>query len=108
MVQLQSPLVAAVRSLPPALVTAVPGPRSLALAARLAEVESRNVTCTQPAPPIFWESAAGANVWDVDGNRFVDLSAAFGVANAGHAHPRVVDAIHEQCERLLHAMGEPP
>jgi len=106
MVQLQSPLVATVRSLPPALVTAVPGPRSLALAARLAEVESRNVTCTQPAPPIFWERAAGANVWDVDGNRFVDLSAAFGVANAGHAHPRVVDAIHEQCERLLHAMGD--
>ncbi len=106
MVQLQSALVAALRSLPPALVTAVPGPRSLALAARLAEVESRNVTCTQPTPPIFWERAAGANVWDVDGTRFVDLTAAFGVANAGHAHPRVVDAIHEQCERLLHAMGD--
>ncbi len=106
MVQLQSAVVAALRSLPPALVTAVPGPRSLALAARLAEVESRNVTCTQPAPPIFWERAAGANVWDVDGNRFVDLTAAFGVVNAGHAHPRVVDAIHEQCERLLHAMGD--
>jgi 4-aminobutyrate aminotransferase/(S)-3-amino-2-methylpropionate transaminase len=106
MVQLQSALVAALRSLPPALVTAVPGPRSLALVARLAEVESRNVTCTQPAPPIFWERAAGANVWDVDGNRFVDLTAAFGVVNAGHAHPRVVDAIHEQCERLLHAMGD--
>ena len=34
----------------------------------------------------------GANVWDVDGNRFVDLGAGFGVANAGHAHPRVVAA----------------
>jgi len=98
--------VVAVRSLPPELVTAVPGPRSVALAARLAEVESRNVTCSQPTPPIFWERAAGANVWDVDGNRFVDLTAGFGVANAGHAHPRVVDALQEQCERLLHAMGD--
>ena len=86
--------------------TPVPGPRSAALAARLAAVESRNVTCVEPAPPIFWERAAGANVWDVDGNRFVDLSSGFGVTNAGHAHPRVVDAVQEQAERLLHAMGD--
>lgn len=94
------------RSLPPALVTPVPGPRSRALAARLAAVESRNVTCSEPAPPIFWERAAGANVWDVDGNRFVDLTAGFGVANAGHGHPRVVAAVQQQAERLLHAMGD--
>jgi 4-aminobutyrate aminotransferase/(S)-3-amino-2-methylpropionate transaminase len=94
------------RDLPPLLISAVPGPRSRALAARLARVESRNVTCLAPDPPIFWERAAGANVWDVDGNRFVDLGAGFGVANAGHAHPRVVDAVQEQSERLLHAMGD--
>jgi 4-aminobutyrate aminotransferase/(S)-3-amino-2-methylpropionate transaminase len=87
------------------LLTPVPGPRSTALAERLARVESRNVTCLDPVP-VFWERAAGANVWDVDGNRFVDLTAGFGVANAGHAHPRVVDAIHEQSERMLHAMGD--
>jgi 4-aminobutyrate aminotransferase/(S)-3-amino-2-methylpropionate transaminase len=73
----------------PALRTAVPGPRSRALAARLARVESRNVTCLTPEP-IFWQRARGANVWDVDDNRYVDLGAAFGVANVGHAHPRVV------------------
>jgi 4-aminobutyrate aminotransferase/(S)-3-amino-2-methylpropionate transaminase len=98
--------VSAPASLPPALRTEIPGPRSRALAARLASVESRNVTCLAPEPPIFWERAAGANVWDVDGNRFVDLGAGFGVANAGHAHPRVVAAIAEQSERLLHAMGD--
>ncbi len=86
--------------------TAIPGPRSRALALRLARVESRNVTCLAPDAPIFWERAAGANVWDVDGNRFVDLGAGFGVANAGHAHPRVVDALREQNERLLHGMGD--
>lgn len=93
-------------SLPPALVTDVPGPRSRALAARLARAETRNVTCLAPEPPIFWERAAGSNVWDVDGNRFVDLGAGFGVANVGHAHPRVVAAVQEQSERLLHAMGD--
>jgi len=95
-----------VASLPPELRTEVPGPRSRALARRLAAVESRNVTCLAPEVPIFWERAAGANVWDVDGNRFVDLGAGFGVANVGHAHPRVVDAVQEQSERLLHAMGD--
>ena len=93
-------------SLPPELRTEVPGPRSRALAERLAAVESRNVTALAPEPPIFWERAAGANVWDVDGNRFVDLGAGFGVANVGHAHPRVVEAVQEQSERLLHAMGD--
>lgn len=91
---------------PPHLVTDVPGPRSRALAARLERVESRNVTCTLPTPPIFWERAVGANVWDVDGNRYVDLTSGFGVANAGHAHPEVVRAVAEQSGRLLHAMGD--
>jgi len=84
----------------------VPGPRSRALARRLAAVESRNVTAQLPEPPIFWERATGANVWDVDGNRYVDLGAGFGVANVGHAHPRVVDALATQGRILLHAMGD--
>ena len=92
-------------TLPPALVTPIPGPRSLALAARLAEVESPGVTCLSPAP-IFWQRAAGANVWDADGNRYVDLGGGFGVANAGHSHPRVVRAIAKQSAALLHAMGD--
>jgi 4-aminobutyrate aminotransferase/(S)-3-amino-2-methylpropionate transaminase len=90
----------------PALVTDVPGPRSRALAARLAAVESRNVTCLEPVPPIFWERALGSNVWDADGNRFVDLGAGFGVASVGHAHPRVAEAIAAQAATLLHAMGD--
>ena len=93
-------------TLPPALLTAVPGPRSRALAERLAAVESRNVTALAPVPPIFWERAAGANVWDADGNRYVDLGAGFGVANVGHAHPRVVEALASQGRSLLHAMGD--
>jgi len=93
-------------SLLPELATRIPGPRSRALAERLARVESPNVTCLAPVPPIFWERASGANVWDVDGNRFVDLTAAFGVANAGHDHPEIVAAIAHQAEQLMHGMGD--
>ena len=90
----------------PALTGPVPGPRSRELAERLARVESRNVTCLTPDAPIFWERAQGSNVWDVDGNRFVDLSGAFGVANVGHAHPDVIAAIQAQSSILLHGMGD--
>jgi 4-aminobutyrate aminotransferase/(S)-3-amino-2-methylpropionate transaminase len=93
-------------SLLPDLVSEIPGPRSRELAERLEQVESHNVTCLSPRPPIFWERASGANVWDVDGNRFVDLSAAFGVANVGHAHPDVVEAVQRQAATLLHGMGD--
>ena len=93
-------------NLPPALATPVPGPRSRALAQRLGAVESRNVICVDPEPPIFWERASGSNVWDVDGNRFVDLTAAFGVSNAGHAHPGISRAVAEQAERLMHGLGD--
>jgi len=92
-------------TLAPALESAIPGPESRALAERLARVESHNVTALDPVP-IFWERAIGANLWDVDGNRFVDLTAAFGVANIGHAHPEVVEALAAQAESLLHGMGD--
>jgi glutamate-1-semialdehyde aminotransferase len=53
------------------------------LAKRLQSVESRNITSLTPEPPIFWQEARGANVRDVDGNIFIDLTAGFGVATAG-------------------------
>ncbi|MCG8587674.1 MAG: aminotransferase class III-fold pyridoxal phosphate-dependent enzyme [Proteobacteria bacterium] len=91
---------------PPHLVTPVPGPRSRELALRLAAVESPNVTCLAPEAPPFWARAAGSNVWDVDGNRFVDLGAAFGVATVGHSHPDVARAVAQQAEELMHGMGD--
>lgn len=74
----------------------------------LREYESRNVLFTEPdgSWPIVWERAKGVNVWDADGKKYLDLTAAFGVAAAGHANPRVVKAGQDQMERLLHAMGD--
>jgi len=93
-------------NLPPRIRISPPGPRSLALARRLRSVESRNVTFLSDEFPIFWRKARGSNVWDVDGNRFVDLTAGFAVACAGHRNPRVVTALRQQIAQLLHGMGD--
>ena len=90
----------------PGIRTGVPGPASRELAARLARVESRNITAIDDHGPIFWEAARGANVMDVDGNVYVDLTAGFGVSAAGHADPAVADAIARQAARLPHALGD--
>ncbi len=90
----------------PRLRTAIPGPCSRALTRQLRRYESRNITFISDCWPVFWERATGANVWDVDGNRYLDLTAAFGVANVGHGNPRVVAAIRQQAGQLIHAMGD--
>ena len=90
----------------PQICTAIPGPRSLALAQDLRRVESPNVTYLAPDFPIFWEEAHGCLVTDVDGNRFLDVTSAFGVASIGHSHPRVVSAIQAQAQKLIHGMGD--
>lgn len=85
---------------------AIPGERSQALTPSLRERESRNVTYLTPEFPVFWESASRATIVDADGNRYIDLTAAFGVANVGHANPRVVRALQQQAEQLVHGMGD--
>jgi 4-aminobutyrate aminotransferase/(S)-3-amino-2-methylpropionate transaminase len=90
----------------PRLRTAVPGPASRALADRLAALESPNITCQQPAPPAFWTEARGAAVRDADDNVYIDLTAGFGVAHAGHANPAVVAAIATQARLLAHGLGD--
>lgn len=74
----------------------------------LREYESRNVTFIEGdgSWPIVWDRAKGVHVWDADGKKYLDLTAAFGVAAAGHANPRVVRAGQKQMARLLHAMGD--
>ena len=89
-----------------AIVTSVPGPRSRGLARELAAFEAPGVTYLGEDYPVFWESASGATVTDVDGNRYLDLTSAFGVAATGHTNPRVASAVAEQAQRLIHGMGD--
>ena len=60
----------------------------------------------QTEPPIVWERGRGSNVYDVDGNRFVDLLGGFGAAVLGYAHPELARATASQAETLQHALGE--
>lgn len=91
----------------PAMGTPPPGPRSRDLARRLAAAEAPGVnTLYRGEPSILWQEALGANVLDADGNRYLDLTSGFGVAAVGHRHPQVVAAIHQQADRLLHALGD--
>lgn len=44
----------------------------------------------------------GTYVWDHNGRRYLDFTSGIGVTNTGHCHPKVVAAIHEQADLLLH------
>ena len=90
----------------PELRTEIPGPGSRRLAEELRRYESRNVTFLSAGFPIFWERAEGANVWDVDENRFLDFTSAFAVSGLGHNAPAVVAAMRDQSTKLIHAMGD--
>jgi 4-aminobutyrate aminotransferase-like enzyme len=70
--------------------------------------ESRNITFLEPDAgwPIVWKRAKGCRVWDEAGRPYLDLTAAFGVAAAGHANSAVVRAGQRQMGELLHAMGD--
>jgi 4-aminobutyrate aminotransferase-like enzyme len=76
--------------------------------AQLRDYESRNVTFMEAdgSWPIVWERARGTHVWDAEGEKYLDLTAAFGVAACGHANPHVVRAGQAQMAKLLHAMGD--
>lgn len=76
--------------------------------ALLRKYESQNILYAEPdgSWPIVWDRAAGVHVWDERGRKYLDLTAAFGVAAAGHANPRIVQAAQRQMKRLLHAMGD--
>jgi 4-aminobutyrate aminotransferase-like enzyme len=74
----------------------------------LRDFESRNITfmAADGGWPMVWERAQGVHVWDAEGKKYLDLTAAFGVAAAGHANPKVVQAGQKQMAKLLHAMGD--
>ncbi len=51
------------------------------------------------------ERGEGVNIWDVDGNRFLDFAAGIAVCATGHCHPKVVAAIRDQAGKLMHMSG---
>lgn len=83
--------------------TELPGPKARALLARDAEVIS---PCCPRDYPFVMSHGRGAEVWDVDGNRFLDFAAGIAVCSTGHAHPQVVKAIKDAADQFLHISSD--
>src|SRR4051794_9886859 len=82
--------------------TPLPGPRAAGLLARDAEYVSPSYTRVYP---LVVERGSGAVIRDVDGNLFLDFTAGIAVNATGHCHPKVVAAIKDQAEKLIHMSG---
>lgn len=55
--------------------------------------------------PIAIAKGRGANIWDVDGNKYIDFTSGIAVANVGHSNPAVVSAVKKQADKILHNAG---
>jgi 4-aminobutyrate aminotransferase len=81
---------------------------SVAAAARQtnARIDARRVAATPRGVgigfPIYAERALNAELWDVEGKRYIDFGSGIAVLNTGHRHPRIVKAIQQQLERFTH------
>ncbi|ATQ55529.1 4-aminobutyrate--2-oxoglutarate transaminase [Paracoccus yeei] len=51
---------------------------------------------------VYAERAENAEIWDAEGNRYIDFAAGIAVVNTGHRHPRVVQAVKDQLDRFTH------
>ena len=56
--------------------------------------------------PFVMDHGRGTQVWDVDGNRFLDFAAGIAVVSTGHSHPKVVKAIQDQAEKFIHISSD--
>jgi 4-aminobutyrate aminotransferase len=80
----------------------LPGPKSRALIELDEQYTSPSYTRVYPLAVARGE---GAVIEDLDGNRFLDFNAGIAVCATGHCHPRIVAAIGDQSEKLLHMSG---
>jgi len=81
----------------------VPGPN----AKKLIERDHAVISSSYPRGYAFaMDHGRGCEVWDVDGNRFLDFAAGIAVAATGHSHPKVVKAIQDQVEKFIHISSD--
>ncbi len=71
-----------------------------------AQIDARRVAATPRGVgigfPIYAERAQNAELWDVEGRRYIDFGSGIAVLNTGHRHPKIVAAIAAQLERFTH------
>ncbi|MBD8511263.1 4-aminobutyrate--2-oxoglutarate transaminase [Photobacterium sp. WH24] len=52
--------------------------------------------------PLYVETAKNAEIWDIEGNRYIDFGSGIAVNNTGHSHPRIVEAVKAQLDNFSH------
>jgi len=72
---------------------------------RMIDVENRILASTYSKIPIVAVRGRGARIWSIDGREYVDCMGGYGVALVGHCHPRIVEAIRKQSEKLIVCHG---
>jgi 4-aminobutyrate aminotransferase len=81
----------------------LPGP----IAQTIVERDQKVISPSYPRGyPFVMDHGKGVEVWDVDGNRFLDFAAGIAVNSTGHSHPRVVKAIQDQAEKFIHISSD--
>ena len=83
--------------------TELPGPKARALLERDRPVSSPSYPRDYP---FVMAKGRGVEVWDVDGNRFLDFAAGIAVCSTGHSHPQVVEAIKQAADDFLHISSD--
>src|SRR4028119_503345 len=78
----------------------MPGPRTLELLAESSKYEPRSMS---EHVPIAWNRGERCYIEDVDGNVFLDFTSGVLVANAGHSHPRLVQAMKDQVGKVVNS-----
>jgi len=75
-------------------------------------MKSEHIRTELPSPsyprdyPFVMSHGRGVEVWDVDGNRFLDFAAGIAVCSTGHCHPHVVQSVQQAAERFLHISSD--
>ena len=83
--------------------TELPGPR----ARELLERDVKVISPSYPRDyPFVMSHGRGTEVWDVDGNRFLDFASGIAVCATGHAHPAVVEAVQKAAAKFLHISSD--
>ncbi len=81
----------------------LPGPKARAILKR----DQAVISPSYPRGHAFvMDHGKGTEVWDVDGNRFLDFAAGIAVVSTGHSHPKVVEAIQKQAEKFIHISSD--
>ncbi len=85
------------------IITPPPGPNAKKMLAR----DKKVVSPSYPRDyPFVMERGIGAQVWDVDRNRYIDWMAGIAVNATGHSHPKLVKALQDQAEKFIHISSD--